>query len=124
MGGMMKIVISAQGNDLESMVDPRFGRAAYFILYDTEEGKHEVIDNRQNAAAGQGAGVVTAQTVLKYKPDLIISGNLGPKAFQVLSAAGVKTALWSEGSVSEAIELAKNNQLKFADGANVAGHWM
>lgn len=123
-GDMMKIAISAQGPDLESLVDPRFGRAEYFILYDTEEEKHEVVDNRQNAASGQGAGVVTAQTVIKLEPDLIISGNLGPKAFQVLSSAGVKSALWSGGSVSEAIELAKNNQLKFADGANVAGHWM
>ncbi len=120
----MKLVISSQKDDLESMVDPRFGRASYFILYDTDSGEHEVIDNRRNASAGQGAGVVTAQTVLKLGPDLIISGNLGPKAYQVLSSAGVKISLWSSGSVSEAIELAKSNQLKFADGANVAGHWM
>ena len=120
----MRIAISSQGRDLDSVVDPRFGRAPYFIIYDTETDKFEAVDNNQNVMAAQGAGVQAPQNVVGQNVELVISGNFGPKAFHVLSAAGIKTAMWAEGKVSEAIELAKNNQLKFADSANVEGHWM
>jgi predicted Fe-Mo cluster-binding NifX family protein len=120
----MKIAISSQGKDLDSQVDPRFGRARYFIIYDTERDDFEVIDNGANVNAGQGAGIQAAQSVVSQQVDLVVSGNLGPKAFQVLSAADVKTALWADGNVSEAIELAKDEQLKLTDKANVEGHWM
>ena len=56
--------------------------------------------------------------------DIVVSGNFGPKAFRALGAAGVKTALWAEGTVSEAVELARNDKLKICDKANVEGHWM
>jgi predicted Fe-Mo cluster-binding NifX family protein len=120
----MRIAISSQGQDLESMVDPRFGRAPYFIIYDTETDKFEAVDNNQNVMAAQGAGVQASQNVVSHNVEMVISGNFGPKAFHVLSAAGIKTAQWAEGKVSEAIELVKNNKLKFSDSANVEGHWM
>ena len=119
----MKIVISAQGKELESPVDPRFGRASYFIFYDTDSSDFEIVDNQQNVMANQGAGVQAAQNVAKLNPDLVISGNYGPKAFQILAAAGIKTALWSDGKVSKAIELALDDQLDIATNANVSGHW-
>jgi len=120
----MKIAVSSQGEELTSQVDPRFGRAQYFIIYDTETGDFAAVSNEQNLNAAQGAGVQAAQNVAQHQVDLVISGNLGPKAYATLSAAGVKTALWSEGTVAEAVELAKNDKLKVSDGANVQGHWM
>lgn len=120
----MRIAISSQGRNLDSMVDPRFGRAPYFIIYDTETDKFEAVDNNQNIMAAQGAGVQTSQNVVNQNVEMVISGNFGPKAFHVLSEAGIKTALWARGKVSQAIELAKNNQLKITDSANVEGHWM
>ena len=120
----MKIAVSSQGTELSSRVDPRFGRAPYFIIFDTEEDDFKVVENSQNVQAAQGAGIQAAQTVARESADLVISGNLGPKAFRTLSAAGIKTALWAEGTVAEAVELAKNNQLKINDSANVEGHWM
>jgi len=119
----MKIAVSAQGKELDSMVDPRFGRAMCFIIYDTESETFEAISNEQNAMAAQGAGIQASQKVAAHKPDLIVSGNFGPKAFQVLAAAGIKIALWSDGKVSEAIELAKNDKLEIAKNSNVMGHW-
>lgn len=119
----MKIAISAQGKELDSMVDPRFGRAMYFIIYDTDSKTHEVIDNEQNALSAQGAGVQASQKVVAHKPDMVVSGNFGPKAFQIISAAGIKITLCKECKVSEAIEIALSDQLKVADKPNVTGHW-
>ena len=120
----MKIAISSQGTELSSRVDPRFGRAPYFIIFDTDDESFKVVENTQNIQAAQGAGIQSAQTVARENVNLVISGNLGPKAFSTLSAAGIKTALWAEGTVAQAIELAKTNQLKINDSANVPGHWM
>jgi len=119
----MKIAISAQGTDLSSVVDERFGRAPYFIVYDTETDNFEVLANEQNLTARQGAGTQTAQNVASGKVDIVISGNIGPKAFQVLSASGIKAVLWANGTVAEAIKLFRNNQIQPSESANVDGHW-
>jgi predicted Fe-Mo cluster-binding NifX family protein len=120
----MKIAISVQGNDLSSPVDPRFGRAPYFIVYDIEQDSFEAISNEENVAAAQGAGVQAAQRVVGQKVDWVISGNIGPKAFTALKAAGVKIASWSDGSAQEAVELVKQGKLKEVAEPNVQGHWM
>ncbi len=120
----MRIAISSEGQDLSAKVDPRFGRAKYFIVYDTATESFEVVSNDQNLNAAQGAGIQAAQNVARMEIDLVVSGNFGPKAFRALSVAGIKAASWSEGTVSQAVELARNNQLKVSDAANVSGHWM
>ena len=119
----MILAISSQGPTLESMVDPRFGRAQYFIIYNTETEEFETINNSENVNAMGGAGVQASQSVVSHKPDVVISGNFGPKAFQVLNGSGAKTALWANGKVSEVIELVKTNQLEYTQSANVKGHW-
>ena len=82
----MIIAVSSQGDNLDSPVDPRFGRAAYFVIYDTDNGSFEVVSNATNVGAAQGAGIQAAQLVAGYSPNLVISGNIGPKAFSVLEA--------------------------------------
>lgn len=119
----MRIAVSSQGTDLTSSVDPRFARAPYFLIFDTSDESVEVVNNDQSVQAAHGAGVQAAQIVADKKVDIVISGNFGPTAFATLSAAGIKTATWAEGKVSQAIELARNDQLKPADSANVKGHW-
>jgi predicted Fe-Mo cluster-binding NifX family protein len=111
------------GPDLSSAVDPRFGRAEFFIIYDTGTNGFESISNVENASAAQGAGVQAAQLVVSFKADVVVSGNIGPKAFAALQAAGVKIATFSDGPVSEAIELARNGELEIRGAANVRGHW-
>ena len=120
----MRIAVTSQGKDLASKVDPRFGRASYFLVFDTTDESLEVVENSQNVNAAQGAGIQAAENVAKKNVDIVISGNFGPKAFRALDAAEIKLALWSEGTVSEAIELARNDKLKICDKANVEGHWM
>ena len=53
----MKIAITAQGPELSAQVDPRFGRAKYFIIYDVDSDEFEAVDNEQNLNAPQGAGI-------------------------------------------------------------------
>ncbi len=120
----MKVAITSNGMNLESEVDLRFGRAVGFIIYDLEKDSYNYVDNIQNLNAAQGAGIQAAQNVVNQNVDAIITGNCGPKAFSVLSQAGVKIFIGAEGTVKEAIEKFKNNELKEAQTANVEGHWM
>nr|MBN2277391.1 NifB/NifX family molybdenum-iron cluster-binding protein [candidate division Zixibacteria bacterium] len=120
----MRIAVSSQGKELSSRVDPRFGRAAYFIIFDTSDSSVEAVENSQNVNAAQGAGIQAARNVAGRKVDLVVSGNFGPKAFATLNAAGIKAAQWADGTVAQAIEMARNNELKVSTGANVEGHWM
>lgn len=119
----MKICVTSQGLDLESQVDPRFGRAAMFLLVDTDTGKFEVIDNKQNLQAAQGAGIQTAQNVAETGAKAILTGHCGPKAFSVLTAAGIEIFVGVTGSVEQAIEAWKSGKLEKASNADVEAHW-
>ena len=119
----MKIAVSSQGKDLDSLVDPRFGRATYFLIVNTDDDSFEVLDNGENVEAAQGAGVRSAQNVARKNVDVVVSGNIGPRAFETLSAAGIKAVTCEDGTISQAVEKVKNEELKPTDRANVEGHW-
>ncbi len=119
----MKVIVTAQGATVESSVDPRFGRAKYFILADTETGAITVHDNSQNLNAAQGAGIQAAQSAARLGAEAVISGNAGPNAFRTLQAAGIKIYLCADGTVAEALRKLKAGELKEAAAANVEGHW-
>jgi len=107
----MKIAIASTGKELSSRVDPRFGRAKFIIIYDTTKENFEVIDNSATSRQTGGAGVKTAEEVAAKRVDYVISQNFGPNALQVLKAANIKPAVFSDGTVAEAIEQVQRNQL-------------
>ena len=119
----MKVAVSAVGKTLDSAVDPRFGRAAGFVLVDTDTGQHEAIDNTQNLHAMQGAGVQAAQTIARHNAEYVITGHCGPKAFRALEAAGIKVVTGVEGTVAEAVEKLQAGDAKPTHSADVEGHW-
>ncbi len=119
----MKVAISAQVGSIDSMVDPRFGRARFFVVCDTEIDGFEVIDNYQNLQAMQGAGIQAAQNVARAGAEVVITGNCGPKAFRTLQSAGIKIVVGVEGKVSEVLEKFKRNECQYAQDSNVEGHW-
>ena len=119
----MRIAVASKGVEKSSDVDPRFGRAAHFLIFDTSDESLSVIDNSQNINAAQGAGIQAAENVARANVDLVVAGNFGPKAFQALGAAGIKAAMWTDGTVAEALELARNDKLEICTKANVEGHW-
>ena len=120
----MRIAVSSQGVDATSQVDPRFGRAACFLVFDTSDESFEVVKNDQNVNAAQGAGIQAAENIVGKNVHIVVAGNFGPKAFQALQVAGVKAAIWAKGTVLQAIELARNNQLEICDKASTESHWM
>ncbi|MBN1588566.1 MAG: NifB/NifX family molybdenum-iron cluster-binding protein [Pirellulales bacterium] len=120
----MKIVVTAQGSDLDSPVDPRFGRARYFVVVDTDSGKFSAHDNTQNLNAAQGAGIQAGRTITDLGVEAVLTGNVGPKAFATLQAANIKIYPGATGTVREAVNQFKAGQLTDASKANVQGHWM
>jgi len=119
----MKIVVTSQGANLDSPVDPRFGRAKHFLLVNTETMQATPHDNAQNLNAPQGAGIQAAQAVYNLGASAVVTGNVGPKAFTTLHAAGVAVYLGASGTVREAIEQFRSGRLQPAEAANVEGHW-
>ncbi|MBW1641493.1 MAG: NifB/NifX family molybdenum-iron cluster-binding protein [Deltaproteobacteria bacterium] len=119
----MKIAVTSTGKELTSEMDPRFGRAAYFLIVDPETMEFETVENSQNINLPQGAGIQAGQTIADKKVDTLVTGNCGPKAFRILQAANIKVITGVSGRVIDAVEKFKNGELKQTDQANVEGHW-
>ena len=108
----MKVAVTSQGKELSSQVDPRFGRAKYFIVVDTDSGEFTAHDNSQNLNAAQGAGIQAGQNVIDLGAQAVVTGNVGPKAFRTLEAGNVKIYIGATGTVGEAIEQLKTGKLQ------------
>lgn len=119
----MVIAVSSKGNTLDSEIDPRFGRAGFFLLVDPETMEVKVIENKQNLQLPQGAGIQAAQTVVENGAKTVLTGNCGPKAFKVLRAAGVNVGIGVSGTVKEAVNQYKQGKVSFTQAPNVEGHW-
>jgi len=107
----MKICISAYSADLKAQVDPRFGRAPYFIIIETDSMAWEAIPNSAVDSA-HGAGIQSAELMHEKGVEAVITGHVGPNAFQALKAAGIKI-YQSDGAISveQAIEALKSGRL-------------
>jgi predicted Fe-Mo cluster-binding NifX family protein len=119
----MKLAVTSQGDKLESPLDPRFGRARYLIVVDTETGAFSAADNTVNLNAAQGAGIQAGKRVAELGVEGLITGHVGPKAFSTLQAAGVKIYPGAAGTVADAVEQFKTGRLRAAASADVQGHW-
>ena len=119
----MKIAVTSKGTDLDAQVDPRFGRAAYIIVVDTETLAFEAIDNAENKNAFKGAGIQAAAGICDKGAQVLLTGFCGPNAFKALDAAEIKVANDATGTIREAIEQFKAEKFIFAREANTDGHW-
>jgi len=108
----MKITVSAKGKTLESDMDPRFGRSAGFVLFDTDTGNCDYLDNSDQLDLAQGTGIKTAQMIVEAGTDVLITGQMGPKAAGVLSRSGVKMYTGNSGTVQDAIQALERNALE------------
>lgn len=120
----MKIAVTSEGKDLSSSVDSRFGRAKYFVVFDTDSAELFAADNKQNLSAPQGAGIQAARTIVELGVEAVISGHVGPKAFAALRAGNVLVYTGAEGTVNNTITKFKSGELKLQESADVEGHWM
>ncbi|MDP8206557.1 MAG: NifB/NifX family molybdenum-iron cluster-binding protein [Candidatus Electryonea clarkiae] len=119
----MKVAISADGKNMESRVDTRFGRCGFFLIVDLDLDEFNVISNNSSANLSGGAGIQTAQSVIDSGVDSVITGHCGPKAFRALNAVDIKVFSCSDGTVKEAVENFKLHKLVQLQGSDVAGHW-
>ena len=120
----MKIAVTSQEPHSDAAVDPRFGRARYFLVFDDQTDEVSVVDNSINLNAVQGAGVQASKKVIELGAQAVITGHVGPKAFATLRAGGVKVYTGATGTVTEAIEQFKADKLKSVQSADVDGHWI
>ncbi len=118
----MKIAIPSTGKTLDSQVDPRFGRAACFIIVDTDTMDFNAIENENVISAG-GAGISSAKVVIDSGAGAVLTGNCGPNAQRTLSAAGVKLYTGVTGTISETAELLKTSKLVETTKPNVQSHF-
>jgi predicted Fe-Mo cluster-binding NifX family protein len=107
----LKIAVSAVTESLDAQIDPRFGRCPCFVIVDSETMGFEAIPNTSQSAPS-GAGIQAAQTIANKGVKLLLTGRVGPNAFQVLSSAGVEIITSVSGTVREAIERFKTGQLR------------
>ena len=114
----MKICVTSEGKALDSKVDPRFGRCRNFIFFDTDTGNFEAQENA-NAQFHGGAGIQSGQLVVSRGVEAVLTGNVGPNAHQVLSAAGISIFAGISGTVKEAIEAYKKGEYKATDTPSV-----
>lgn len=119
----MKIAITAKGPNLEDEMDPRFGRAAYILIIETDTLNWEAVDNSGNVNAFKGAGIQAAATICDKDAQVLVTGFCGPNAFKALDAAGVKVINDQAGPVMDIIQKFKKGILEYASAANVEGHW-
>ncbi len=119
----MKIAITSKGRDLDSEIDPRFGRAAYILIIDTDSLEFEVIDNAENANSFKGAGIQAAASVSEKEAEVLLTGFCGPNAYKTLETADVKVGSDVTGSVRDAVKAFNDGTISFTDAANVDGHW-
>ena len=117
----MKIAVSSQGDTLDAAASPVFGRCPTYLFVDTDTLQFEAVTNPAMSLGG-GAGIQAAQFVVNQGAEAVLSGNLGPNAFDVLQAASVPGFLVSEGTVRQAVAAYKAGQLQPMGGPNVGAH--
>lgn len=118
----MKVCVTSSGNNLDAQLDPRFGRCAYQVIVDSETLQFEAVSNLASGARG-GAGIQAAQTIANKGAKVLITGNVGPNAFQALSAAGIDIITGASGTVREVIEKFRKAEFKKTNAPTVRDHF-
>jgi predicted Fe-Mo cluster-binding NifX family protein len=120
---MAKIAVSSEGPDLDARVDPRFGRAAGFMIVDPQTMAFDYVDNGATQVMAQGAGIQAAELVADTGAGVVLTGYVGPKAFQALSAIGIAVGQnLSDMTVRDAIQRFQQGDVEMAVAPNSRGH--
>jgi predicted Fe-Mo cluster-binding NifX family protein len=119
----MKIAISTGGSTLDDEVEPRFGRTPNFLIVDSENNNTSIINNTQAIESVNGAGIQSAERVVRLGAEVVLTGHCGPKAFRTLNSAGVKIVTGVSGTVRQALEKFNNGEYEISSSADVDSHW-
>ena len=120
---MEKIAITSEGPTLDDVLDPRFGRAAGFIIVDPQTLQFQYVDNGASQTRAQGAGIQAAEVIVRNGANVVLTGYVGPKAFTALQAAGIKVGQNLDNmTVRQAVERFQAGQVEWAAAPNSRGH--
>jgi predicted Fe-Mo cluster-binding NifX family protein len=119
----VKVAFTTSGKTLDAPMDPRFGRAAGYIIYDLDNETFEVVDNQQVLNSAHGAGIQAAEAIVRLGANCVVTGNCGPNAHRALSSAGIQIYKTQAETVAEALEAFRAGALTPLNSANVEGHW-
>jgi predicted Fe-Mo cluster-binding NifX family protein len=119
----MIVCVTSKGDNLDAQLDPRFGRCHYFIFVDTNTLAYEVIGNPNIDSTG-GAGIQSGQLMADKKVEAVITGNIGPNAFQALNAAGINVMTGASGTIRDAIQAYEKGSLKSTQAPTIGAHGM
>lgn len=117
----MKVAVSASGGSLDAAIDPRLGRCPYFVIVETETMQSEAVPNTSQYAPS-GAGIQAAQTIASKGASVVLTGNVGPNAYQALSSSGIQVITGVTGTVREAVMRYKDGELKSVSAPTAMGH--
>jgi predicted Fe-Mo cluster-binding NifX family protein len=117
----MKICITSTGTDLDAPVDLRFGRCAFFLFVDTDNGKSKAVEN-PGVSASSGAGIQAGQLIASEGAEVLLTGNIGPNAYRVLETAGISVMTGIAGTGAESLARFKNDELTPLNDSSVAAH--
>ena len=107
----MVVCVTSTGDSINSELDPRFGRCSHFVLFNTDANDADIIEN-EAVRSGGGAGISSGQLMVEKNVKAVITGNVGPNAMSVLSAAGLEIFKGVQGAVNENYELFKAGKLE------------
>lgn len=107
----VKIAVSAGGREKSSMLDPRFGRCQYFCIFDLENGDTKYVENKGQTSSG-GAGIAAAQQIIDEDVSAVVTGNMGPNAYNLLNGSGIKVFKAGNVTVEEAVNAYKEGKLE------------
>jgi predicted Fe-Mo cluster-binding NifX family protein len=119
----MKLAISIQGQDPNAPIDLHFGRACCFRIVDTETGQQTVLDNASAAQAAQGAGLQAVQALARLGVQAVLTGHVGPKAWNALQAAKIQVYPVGGGSLEQAVQSLLDGHLQPLSQVDVKGSW-
>ena len=115
----MKLAISVVEGHLNAEVDPRFGRAAYFLIVDADTMAVKAIRN-PHVEALLGAGIQSAELVAREGAEVVLTGECGVHAFDALSRLGVNVVTGVTGRAGDAVRAFLQERPSFASGPNIA----
>lgn len=106
----MKLALSSTGKELKDTLDLRFGRCTYFLIYDTEKGLLKTVENKGQLSGG-GAGIAAAQQMIDEDVEAVITGNMGPNAYNLMKNSGIRVYQSNAVPCEEAVKLMLEGKL-------------
>jgi predicted Fe-Mo cluster-binding NifX family protein len=112
----MKIAVSVTTPKSDASFESRFGRAAAFVIVDTNTGEQQVVANPAAQSRG-GAGIRAAEFLVRQDVEAVISGAFGPNAYDVLQTSGVRLYQAQSGTVDDLVARLLQGDLDAAEDA-------